>query len=100
MVNKIDLAGSSRVHSSVVATAGATEADGSRPYVFVCRNAVNFVANDSGSNALDVNFDAPIGRAGTFRLYPGETMSDLQISCREIFVRGVGAAVPFRAVGS
>lgn len=87
-------------HSSISDTAGATIPDGNRKRVFVCRYAVNFIANDSPSYDLLINFDQPVGRPGTITLKAGEVMSDLHIVCDELYAQGVGAAVPFRAVGS
>ncbi len=90
----------SRLHSSISGTAGANDTDGNAKLVFVIRNAVTFIANDSPTNGLLVNFDAPIGRAGTILLYPGEALSDLKLQCNELYVQGVGGAAEFRAVGS
>ncbi len=85
--------------SAVNAMAGAGEEAGYQKYNFICTKAINFVANDSGEHALEINFDRPVGQAGTIVLYPGETMSDMQLSCRELYAKGIGGAVPFRAVG-
>lgn len=87
-------------HSSIAGNAGPNDTDGNAKLVFVINNAVNFIANDSPTHALMVNFDAPVGRAGTITLYPGESLSDLKLQCSELYVQGVGGAAAFRAVGS
>lgn len=69
-------------------------------YTFICNNGINFVANDSDTYSLYVNFDDFAGGTGTILLYPGETISDLKIQTRELYVRGIGGSVSFRAVGS
>ncbi|MCL2434273.1 MAG: hypothetical protein FWD16_07155, partial [Clostridia bacterium] len=85
-------------HSSVQGVAQVNDGDKARP--FKCRNSVNFISNDDGANQLLVNLDSPVGSAGTFTLWPGEAMSDLIISCRELYVQGVGGPVAFRALGA
>lgn len=85
--------------SSVDGVAYADEAAGYRSLSFVCKQTVSFIANDSDSYALLFNLDAPVGQAGTVRLRPGEILSDYPVACSKIYVQGVGAAVPFRAVG-
>jgi len=100
MTNKINLTTQQDRHSSIIANAGQYDQDGHKPYPFVCKNAINYVANDSATNALYLNFDAPIGSAGTIKLLAGEVISDLKISCRELYAQGIGSTVNFRAVGS
>lgn len=90
----------SKLHSSINDKAGPLDTDGNTKRVFVIKNAVTFIANDSPTFGLLVNFDAPIGRAGTIFLYPGEVLSDLKLECGELYVQGVGGAAEFRAVGS
>jgi hypothetical protein len=87
-------------HSSIQGVAGPDIADGYAGRPFACRHAVNFISNDSDANRLLVNLDAPVGAAGTFTLWPGEAMSDLLISCRMIYLQGMGGPVPFRALGA
>ena len=86
-------------HSAVNATAGYDDAAGYRKYNFICDSAVNFIANDSEEYSLYINFDAAVGNAGTIVLLPGETLTDMYISCRELYAKGEGGPVPFRAVG-
>jgi|GEM_PF-2657900 len=89
-----------RNHSSIIATAGDGAADGYSPLVFVCKQGVNFISNDSESFPILVNFDQPVGAGGTIRLLPGEIMSDLFIPCSSLYVRAEGGQAPFRAVGA
>lgn len=86
-------------HSSVSLTAGTEESDGYKKIVFVCNKNINFISNDSTDTSLFVNFDAPVGQAGTIVLFAGETINDLERPCRELYVRGNGKPVPFRALG-
>jgi len=88
-------------HSAVI---GGTAYDdqnlASQAITFFCRQAVNFVANDSDSFSMLVNFDAPAGLGGTIRIRAGEVLNDLPISCSSLYVRGEGGSVPFRALGA
>lgn len=86
-------------HASVAMTAGATDADGHSKITFVCNKGVNFISNDSEDTTLFINFDAPVGQAGTITLLPGETINDLALSCRELYARGNGKPASFRALG-
>lgn len=85
--------------SSVDGVAYADDSAAYRGLSFVCKQTVSFISNDSDSYALLFNLDAPVGQAGTVRLRPGEILSDYPVSCNKIYVQGVGADVPFRAVG-
>jgi hypothetical protein len=87
-------------HSVVNGIAGQDDSERYRARAFSCRRAVNFISNDSDTGTLLCNFDAPVGSAGTIILRPGEAMSDLFIACRQLYAQGMGADVPFRAVGS
>jgi len=87
-------------HSSIAAVAGPNMTDGNRQMTFALNYGVNFIANDSDTYDLYINFDEPVGRAGTITLKAGEIMSDLRILCRNLYVQGRGGDVPFRAVGS
>lgn len=86
-------------HASLNMTAGGTSTDGYQKNVFVCNQEINFVSNDSEDTALFINFDAPVGYAGTITLLPGETVDNLKRACKELYAQGNGKAVPFRALG-
>ncbi len=85
--------------SVVNGTALNTDTYGYQAHAFVCRKQVTFIANDSPTHDMYVSFDAPVGQGGTIILKSGEILSDYPITCSELFVRGIGANVPFRAVG-
>ena len=85
--------------TSVNSTALKDDTFGYKAHNFVCTEQVSFVANDSATNDLYLHFDAPVGQGGTIILKAGEILSDYPISCRELYVQGIGADVPFRAVG-
>lgn len=86
-------------HASVAMTAGANDVDGHNKITFVCNKGVNFISNDSPDTILYINFDSPVGQAGTITLLPGETINDLALVCRELYAKGNGKPVPFRALG-
>ncbi len=86
-------------HASVAMTAGANDTDGHNKITFVCNRGINFISNDSEDTALFINFDSPVGQAGTITLLAGETINDLALACRELYVKGNGKPVPFRALG-
>ncbi len=85
--------------STINGTAKKDETAGYNALIFVCNKQINFIANDSPTNDMYLNFDAPVGQGGTIVLKAGEIFSDYPISCQELYVRGIGADVPFRAVG-
>lgn len=87
-------------YAAVSGMAGSQEVDGYKKINFFIRNAVTFIANDSETHSLLVNMNGRVGEAGTFELKPGEVLSDLYTTCDELYVQGIGGAVPFRAVGS
>lgn len=86
-------------HASLNMTAGGNSTDGYQKNVFVCNQEINFVSNDSEDTALFINFDAPVGYAGTITLLPGETVDNLKRACKELYAQGNGKPVPFRALG-
>jgi len=88
-----------RRHSAIIGTAGNSPTDGYEGLIFVCRDSINFVANDNDAYPMLFNFDSPVGNPGTQRLYPGEVVSDIPMPCEYIYVRGEGGPVPFRAYG-
>ena len=87
------------MHSSISMTAGGNSTDGNQKIIFVCNQEINFVSNDSEDTALFINFDAPVGYAGTITLLPGETVDNLKRTCKELYAQGNGKPVPFRALG-
>ena len=86
--------------SAVMGTAGQDDTDGHKKYNFVCNTSINFIANDSDTHSLLFCLDSPVGSAGTMELKAGETVSDIPVTCREIYAQGVGGTVPFRAFGA
>lgn len=86
-------------YSSIIDTAGSTEADGNLKRNFICNKKISFIANDSDTYSLEVNFDSPVGGNGTILLYPGEAISDLEFTCKELYAKGINGSVAFRALG-
>lgn len=83
----------------VVLQSTATVNGGGVLIPFTLNEKLNFIVNDSSDFDLEINFDATVDQSGTFTLKVGETLSDVNMSCTTIAVRGIGGSVPFRALG-
>ena len=88
---------SSNVTPVVIETTATQAEMNNIPYRL--RSKLAFIANDSPDRALKVNFDNSIDQLGTFTLYAGEVLSDIQMSCVSVSLQGVGGNVPVRMLG-
>jgi hypothetical protein len=77
-------------------TAGITE---DLIVFFGARERVIFIANDSDTYDLLINFDKGTDESGTFPLKAGEAVNDIATDVSRLYLRGVTGAVAFRALG-
>lgn len=66
---------------------------------FTVREKLVYLANDSSSYDIKVNFNRTVSEVGAFTIKPGEIVSDVPMDCISISVEGVGGSVAFRALG-
>lgn len=83
----------------VVFESTADTAEGGRRHSFNIKEKLAFIANDSLSYDLLINFDKTVTESGTFTLKAGEILSDIPLNCTTISVQGVGGSVAFRCLG-
>lgn len=58
-----------------------------------------FIANDSDTYDMLINFNKSIEESGAFTLKAGELLDRIPMSCHSISYRGISGSVPFRAMG-
>lgn len=65
------------------------------------RNKLVYLANDSSTYPMKINFDASIEESGAFTLKAGEVLSDVEMDCTSISFQavGAGATAAFRLMG-
>jgi hypothetical protein len=68
-------------------------------FQFVIREKIQYLANDSLSYDLKINFDADIDEAGTRTIKAYEVIDDIPMECSYITIQGVGGSVDFRLSG-
>jgi hypothetical protein len=78
-------------------TASATGGGQRRPLAI--KQKLAYIANDSTTYDLKVNFNKTIQEDGTFTLKAGEVLSDIPLICQTISLEGVGGSVAFRILG-
>lgn len=79
--------------------AKATELTGGILRPFTVRNKLVYIANDSNSFSMRINFDGTTQEAGAFTLKAGEVVSDVPMQCDSISVEGIGGDADFRIMG-
>jgi hypothetical protein len=57
------------------------------------------ISNDDPTNAIQFNFDGPIGSTGTFTLKAGESIGSFPKTARKLYVKAVAGTPSFRALG-
>lgn len=66
---------------------------------FTIKNKLVYVANDSATYSIKINFDGTTQETGAFTLKAGEVISDVPMNCDSVSVEGVGGDADFRIMG-
>lgn len=68
-------------------------------FTFPIREKIDYLANDSLSYDMLINFDGDIGQAGTRTIKAYEVIDDIPMYCDYITIQSVGGDVAFRLSG-